>query len=146
MGYGQFPRMGHNIWLFHDGRPNHIETKDLHHKRVQHLNLKWHGLFCFLKGCLTQILLDPLSNTSPRVFLTLSISYSLFLLFTTFPSVLIHGLLINKIKSYTSWPCEWNFEVMQRHASLHTLIAQYEGKSLRHWKSKKSLPIMIKKN
>ena len=77
---------------------------------------------------------------------SLYLSYSLFLLFTTFPSVLIHGLLINKIKSYRSWPCEWNFEVMQRHASLHTLIAQYEGKSLRHWKSKKSLPIMIKKN
>ena len=74
MGYGtKFPRMGHDIWLFHDGRPNHIETKDLHHERVKHLNLKWHGLFCFLKGCLTQILLDPLSNTLPGVFLTLSI-------------------------------------------------------------------------
>ena len=73
MGYGtKFPRMGHDIWLFHDGRPNHIETKDLHHERVKHLNLKWHGLFCFLKGCLTQSIH---SQILCLVFFSLSLSF-----------------------------------------------------------------------
>ena len=38
-----------------------------------------------------QVLLGPFSNILPRIFLSLSLSYALFLLFTTFQSVLINN-------------------------------------------------------
>ena len=113
MGYGaKYSRMGHNI------------SKILS------------GMVCFVFSSFTWSILEYFAS-----YFSLTLSHSLFLLFTTFQSVLIN----NKKKLYKSWPCEWNFEGMQRHVSSHTLIAQYEGKSLKRWKSKEKVDLSWKR-
>ena len=109
MGYGtKYSRMGHNISKI------------------------WSDMVCFV---FSNFIWSILEYFASYFSLTLSLFYSLLLLFTTFQAVLIN----NNKKLYTSWPCEWNFEGMQRHVSSHTLIAQYEGKSLKCWKSKEKV-------